>query len=466
MKKSTFTLITLGLAALLYSAAAQTPPVAPDDNNNAAPDQAGPPDAGAPPTVLLVPDLGTPDQAGPDNGPRNPTVLLPSKRLGASETTVPQSFTPPSAPGTNSDAIMLNFNNAPLAEVLGYLSDAAGFIIVLETTVRGNVSIISKHPMTRDEAVDLLNSSLNQNGFAAIRNGRTLTIMDKNDAKTGHIPVNIGNDPTNVLDNAEIVTQIIPIRFVTAGDLVKDLSSFVSPQATVVANEDGNSIIITDTQSNIRHLIEIIKAIDDSAEAETQIRVFKLAHANPSDVASELSSVFPNSTSGNNAQAPTRVAGFGGGGGGGRRGGGGFGAAAGGNPFAALFGGGAGAGNSSADRIKKETQVSVVADLRISAVIVTAPKDLMDQIEMMMTQLDVPSDRDADVHVFPTVNGDPQQIAQVLQNMFQSSTSTRGNTTTSQNSELQQRRINAATQQSSMSTTTYGAGTAGGAGGL
>jgi len=194
--------------------------------------------------------------------------------------------------------------------------------------------------------------------------------------------------------------------------------------------------------------------------------VFKLAHANPSDVASELSSVFPNSTSGNNAQAPTRVAGFGGGGGGGRRGGGGFGAAAGGNPFAALFGGGAGAGNSSADRIKKETQVSVVADLRISAVIVTAPKDLMDQIEMMMTQLDVPSDRDADVHVFTATNGDPQQIVQVLQNMFQSSTSTRGNTTTSQNSELQQRRINAATQQSSMSTTTYGAGTAGGAGGL
>ena len=43
--------------------------------------------------------------------------------------------------------------------------------------------------------MDLLNSVLNQNGYAAIRNGRTLTIMDKNDAKTRDIPVKTGNDP-------------------------------------------------------------------------------------------------------------------------------------------------------------------------------------------------------------------------------------------------------------------------------
>ena len=117
--------------------------------------------------------------------------------------------------------------------------------------------------------------------------------MDKNDTKTSGIPVKSGNIPENIPKNAEIVTQIIPIRFVEARQLVSDLSSFVSPQATVVANEAGNSIVITDTQANIHHIAEIIKAVDDSAEAETEIQVFTLTNANPTDIASDISACFP-----------------------------------------------------------------------------------------------------------------------------------------------------------------------------
>jgi type II secretory pathway component GspD/PulD (secretin) len=288
---------------------------------------------------------------------------------------------PPSrrpAIGTNFDELSLNFRNAPLEMVLNYLSDAAGFIIVLDTQVKGNVSVISSHPMTRNEAVDLLNSVLNKNGYAAIRDGRTLTILDKNDAKTRNIPVKTSNNPDSIPNNAEIVTQIIPIRFVEARQLVTDLSSFVSPQATIVANEAGNSIVVTDTQSNIRHLTEIIRAIDNSAEGETEIRVFHLKYASPADVASELGQIFPTSgTSGNQASRPFRF----GGGGGGR-------AAAARRIFqrmmAANAGGGTGTGGSQNSRIQKQTQVIAVADQRTSSVIVTASKDLMQEIAGMM----------------------------------------------------------------------------------
>jgi type II secretory pathway component GspD/PulD (secretin) len=298
----------------------------------------------------------------------------------------------------------------------------------------------------------LLNSVLNKNGYAAIRDGRTLTILDKNDAKTRDIPVKSGNNPETIPNNAEIVTQIIPIRFVEARQLVSDLSSFVSPQATVVANEAGNSIVITDTQSNIRHLMSIIKAIDNSAEAETEIRVFHLKYASPTDVATEIASIFP-SSSGSGAQAPTR---FNGG-----VGGGGF--------FARMMGGGGGGGGGqnggggSNDRIKKATQVTAVPDARIQAVIVTAPKDLIEEIAGMMKDLDVPSERDQNVYVFKMNNGDPQQTAQVLQSMFQSSSS-RNSSSSSQNSALQQRAQNNATTTSSSSSST-GFGTSGGGGG-
>jgi type II secretory pathway component GspD/PulD (secretin) len=370
-------------------------------------------------------------------------VILPATNTDttAAAQNLASNFMPPAqAVGTNNpDELRLDFRNAPLEMVLNYLSDAAGFIIVLDTRVNGNVSVISSHPMTRDEAVDLLNSELNKNGYAAIRDGRTLTIVDKNDAKTRDIPVKTGNNPDLIPKNAEIVTQIIPIRFVEARQLVSDLTSFVSPQATVVANEEGNSIVITDTQSNIRHLAEIIKAIDSSAEAETEIRVFRLKYASPTDVASELESVFPNGTSGNNAQSPIRFGGMGGGPGG-------F--------FARMMGGGGGgapaaAGTGSNDRVKKATQVTAVADARIQAVIVTASKDLMEQIAGMMNDLDVPSSRDQKVYVFHMNNADPQQAAQVLQNMFQSGSTSRGSSGSSASSALMLRQQNNTTTTSS-----------------
>jgi general secretion pathway protein D len=457
MKKTIFALIALGAAALLFSAAAQTPATVPPDdgsNTNTAPGQSvpppemnngngGPPDAGAAP-----PDMGgQPADETPGIAPATPaaaaggsragaTTILPSRMIGAGSGTVTPSFTPP-ATGTNADAIRLNFRNAPLDEVLSYLSDAAGFIIVLDTPVHGSVSVISGQPMTKDEAVNLLNSVLNQNGYAAVRDGRTLTIMNKTDAMRSDIPVKVSNNPDDIPKSDEIVTQIIPIRFVDAGDLVKDLSAFVSPQATVVANDAGNSIVITDTQANIRHLVEIIRAIDNSAEATTEIRVFRLKYANPADVATELGNVFPNSTSG--TQAPTQF----------RGGPGGF--------FARMMAANA-ANNSSSDRIKKATQVTAVPDARIQAVIVTAPSDLMEQIAGMMKDLDVPSDRDQHVYVFQMTNGDPQEAATVLQNMFQSSSSARGNTTSSTTSPLMQRSQNNTTTSGTTGTTTSGTG--------
>jgi len=450
------TCLALCACGLLLSANAQTAPAKPDAPATPPPDmpaEAPPPqeigDATAPPA---------PDNAATPTSPAANTPAPADKSPAAdaaAAVNIPETFTPTTeTPGTN--ALRLNFRNAPLELVLNYLSDAAGFIIVLDTQVRGTVSVISSHTMTQDEAVDLLNAALNKNGYAAIRDGRTLTIISKNDAKTRNIPVKIGNKPGDIPKNEEIVTQIIPIRYVEAKQLMTDLSSFVSPQAIVVANEAGNSIVITDTQSNIRHLTEIIQAIDNSAEGETEIRVFRLKHANPADVASELTGIFPggSSSAGGQSQSPFRFGGGGGSGGGAQ---GGF--------FGRMAAAAASTGGSQNTRIQKQTQVTAVADARTSSVIVTASKDLMQEIAGMMDQLDVPSTRDQKVFVFHMNNADPQQAAQVLQSMFQTTTSTRGSSSSgssSQNSALMVRQQNNASSSSS-STSASTTGTALGA---
>jgi type II secretory pathway component GspD/PulD (secretin) len=478
MKKITLPIMALCAAGFLIPAVAQnTASPAPDDNGNApvvvppqGADQAPTPDMSQTPDQS---DQGAPGQTetAPAPGASTPAVRVyrPATTPPASQfsSQAPVAVAPPiGSDSSGPDELRLNFDNAPLNVVLKYLSDAAGFVIVLDTQVRGNVSVISSHPLTRDEAVDLLNSVLNQNGYAAIRDGRTLTIMNASDAKTRDIPVRIGYDPQSIPKNDEIVTQIIPVRYVDASQLVSDLSSFVSSSATIVANQAGNSIVITDTQENIHHLVEIVEAIDSSAAGETEIRVFPLHYANPNDVATELGQIFPSGGSGNGL-SPIAFRGGGPGGGGFGGFGGGFGGGGGG--FFARAAAAAAANNNNGNRTQKQSQVTAVADARTQSIIVMASKDLMTEIAGMMDQLDVPSSRDQKVHVYTFNTADPQQALSVLQSTFPQSTTSgsrsSSSSSTTEESPLVSREVQGATttsQNSSSIQSGIGGGSSGG----
>ena len=365
------------------------------------------------------------------------------------------------APTTNDVAVVpngeaglrLNFRGASLDQVLNYLSEAAGFIIVLDTKVSGKIDVWSNTPLTRDEAVNLLNSVLNKNGYAAIRNGRTLTVVNKDEAKTKNIPVKQGSDPAGIPTNDEIVTQIIPVRFVEVVQLIKDLQPLVSTATPMSANEAGNSIVITDTQANIHRVAEIIQAIDQGAEDVTEVEVFRLEYADPAEMATLLASVFPDESRSSGSQSPVQFGGpgggfarfFGGGGGGGRGGGG--------NTTSAVTG--------QNSRISKRTRVLAVPDARTQSVIVSAASGLMAQVRGMIKQLDANPAKKQKVYTYSLENADAQQVQTVLKEMFESTT-TRNNSRNSQNqNNVLQNRANQGQQSTTTGTGSQTGGRAG-----
>src|ERR1051325_3944270 len=188
--------------------------------------------------------------------------------------------------------LRLNFRGVPLDMVLNYLSDAAGFIIVLETEPKGKVDVWSNQPLNKEEAVDLLNTILNKNGYAAIRNGRTLKIVSRDEAKTKDIPVKSGNKPDEIPRNDEMVTQIIPVQHANATQLVKDLQLLLPTYAILSANESGNALVLTDTQSSVRRMTEIVQALDTAIQNVSGIRVFKLNFADAKELANAVKELF------------------------------------------------------------------------------------------------------------------------------------------------------------------------------
>ena len=321
---------------------------------------------------------------------------------------------PASADGEK--GLRMNFRGVPLEMVLDYLSDAAGFIIILETEVKGKVDAWSNAPLGKQDAVDLLNTVLAKNGYAAIRNGRTLRIISRADAKTKDIPVKAGNDPEEITKSEEMVTQIIAVRHANAAQLIQNLQPLIPEYArdSFSANESGNSLLLTATKTDVRRVVEIVKALDDSISSTSGLRVFPLKYADAKALATAVKELFTQQTSqqgqGGRGGGQGGFGGFGGGGPGGFGGGGpgGFGGGGGNN------GGRGGRSTGAASTIK----VNAVADEESNSLIVSAPEDVMPSIERLVKELDVASTDITELRVFRLFNADPMEMATLFLELF------------------------------------------------
>jgi len=327
--------------------------------------------------------------------------------------------------------LRFNFKGAPL----NYMSDAAGFVIVLPGPISGTVDMVSARPVSREDAVNLLGIALNKNGYGMSRQGNTLIVSSKDDAKNQNIPIHTGDDPAEIPMTAQIVMQIIPLRHIDATQASKDLATMIPSSSTLTANQDSNSLIVTDTEMNIHHIVEVVAALDASIETESTTQVFHLKNADPMEMAALITNLYgtPTTTTAGGAGQQGRgglaaafgfgAGGFGGGAGGGNRGGGG-----GGNGGNGGRGGGAGGNNRSGGG--RSIPVVAVADPRTYSVVVTGAKAQLPDIAEMINRLDSDSGRKQNAYTITMQNADVQQVQQILQNLFQSSTTSRSSTTT------------------------------------
>ncbi len=204
-------------------------------------------------------------------------------------------------------------------------------------------------------------------------------------------------------------------------------------QVTVVADEYSNSLIILAPDLVQTNIANLVKQLDVAVQDVTELRVFTLQNADPTEMASVINDLFKDQTSsssGNNSRGP----GFQFGGRGGNNGG----------------------NSNTSERSKLQSKVVAVADPRTSSVLITASKDLMEQVAPMIAQLDASTSKKKKVFVYSLENAQSEDVESVLRNLFETQ-NTRNGRTTSQNSQqnnaLQQRQTNASRTQGNTTTT-------------
>ncbi|MGB9596850.1 MAG: type II secretion system secretin GspD [Candidatus Poribacteria bacterium] len=171
----------------------------------------------------------------------------------------------------------------------------------------------------------------------------------------------------------------------------------------VVADKDTNSIVVSASKENIDLIKGIIEKLDTQIVGQVETRIFSLQHADATEVADELSDLFRTSTSTSRQTQsifgrggfPGQMMGPGG-------------------PFQQQGGSQSGTG------ILGLPEINVVADTRTNSVIVTTTSQQIENIGKLIKQLDVDvSEYGETTIVYPLENANASTLAQVLNNLFQ-----------------------------------------------
>ncbi|HSU67819.1 MAG TPA: secretin N-terminal domain-containing protein [Tepidisphaeraceae bacterium] len=298
-------------------------------------------------------------------------------------TTGPASASQPAsvAGKATTNKVLLNFKDAPLDTVLDYLSEAAGFVIVKDAPLDGRVTLVSRQPLTPNEAVIVLDTVLKSNGYAAVPQGRVLRIVALDKAKKLGTPVHFGSDPATIESTDELITQIIPVLNIDATKLKQDLQPLFSSDADVTANAGSNAIVITDTSSNVKRVAQMIAGLDQHESGNYELRRYPLKNADAVSATKLLIAIFkPDeakaATGGKQAQPPA-------------------------NQEPSIRG-----------------KINAVADDRTNTIFVTASEETLKIVDGILKELDANPASVAAIHIIPLKNADANAAVRLLTALF------------------------------------------------
>jgi general secretion pathway protein D len=278
-------------------------------------------------------------------------------------------------PSFAAQTVTLNFKDADIESVIGWMAQQTGKNFIVDPRVKSKVTIISGKPLNKDEIYQVFLSVLQVHGFAAVPSGDVIKVMPDINAKQSGVPV---GDKSNPGKGDEMITRVITLENVPAAQLVPILRPLIPQQGHMVAYPPSNVLIISDRAENIDRIAEIISRVDLPSE-EDQVEVIPLHHASAAEVARILTALDQQNQQ--NAQ---------------KQGG------------------------------QLEGRATFIADERTNSILLGGAKTNRLQIRALISNLDIPLEREGNIHVIylryanakelvPVLTGIGQKVAQEVQ---------------------------------------------------
>ena len=190
-------------------------------------------------------------------------------------------------PTPGGEGYELNFENTPIASVAKVvLGDILGTGYTIDPRVQGMISLSSGRPVPKSDLLFVLENALRLSGVVLVKDVQGYRLIPLGDA------VGAGN-----LDTAEARAEpgygvsVVPLRYVSAGTLIKLLDSFATKPGTVRADTTRNLLLIQGSGAERKSAIETVLGFDVDWMRGQSVGVFPVRFSSPEPIITELEKI-------------------------------------------------------------------------------------------------------------------------------------------------------------------------------
>jgi len=214
-----------------------------------------------------------------DAGAEKPMVFIGSD--------LPVAMPPPPPPiRISGDAVQLNFEEAPLSDVVhSILGDILEQDYLLEAAIDGNVTIRTRSPIPRDQLLPTLESVLQANGAYMVRGPDNRWFVSTSNSLLSRLP-SFQSAPSSGFTNV-----VIPLQYIGATEMSEILSPVAAEGAFVRVDNRRNLLILAGTQRQLEGWLDIITIFDVDQLAGMSVAVIPLENTQVTDVYTELEQI-------------------------------------------------------------------------------------------------------------------------------------------------------------------------------
>ena len=265
---------------------------------------------------------------------------------------------------TGAGGYTLNFENAPVSQVAkSVLGDILSVGYVIDPRVQGSISLSSGRPVEKKDMLYVLENALSANNLVMVRNASGYRIAPANEGGVGMIDEGGGSDSAE----PGFGLTVIPLQYVSGTTLTKLLEGFATRPGAIRTDPSGKLLIVVGTGSERQSAVETVRSFDVDWLRGQSVGMYPVQNSTPEPIVGELEKIMDSGDSG--------------------------------------LGHG----------LVKFQPVS-----RLNSILVVAAKpEFLRAAARWISRLDEPSTSSASVKVYKVRYGDAKQIAQLLQQIFE-----------------------------------------------
>ena len=270
------------------------------------------------------------------------------------------------APIKGKGQIVFNFDDADLYEVIRTIAELLNINYIVDPNVRGKVTIHTAGGLRREDLFPVFFQILEVNGLTAIKEGSLYKIVGLKDAPRMPITARFGSEGEDVPPGERVIIQIIPLKFISAQEMTKVLTPFISAGGTILSHKDSNTLLVVDKGLNILKIMRLVEVFDVNVFEMFNHRFYHLEYLDAEEIVETFTNIV-----------------------------------------------------TSYGDVAKDI-VSIIAIKRLNdLLVISSNTQVFEKVEVFIRQLDVPSEEvDPRIYVYSVKNGEANNLADLLNSVF------------------------------------------------